>query len=105
MTASSADVCVIGGGPAGAALAIRLAQLGHRCVVIERRDSHANGEWFTGRGETLVPGALPLLDALGVRRTVESAGFLRSSRTLVAWSDPPAWSERLPQPGFQVDRE
>ncbi|HEY2925983.1 FAD-dependent oxidoreductase, partial [Piscinibacter sp.] len=33
---NTVDVCVIGGGPAGSASAIRLAQLGHRVVLVER---------------------------------------------------------------------
>ena len=31
------DVCVVGGGPAGAGLAAALARTGHRVVVVEQR--------------------------------------------------------------------
>lgn len=94
------EVCVIGGGPAGAACARRLAQLGHRVCVVERAAfprSHV--------GESLPPSILPALDALGLRARVEAAGFLRPTGALVDWAGA---SERLAfgtaQRGFQVDR-
>jgi flavin-dependent dehydrogenase len=78
-----ADVCVIGGGPAGAALACRLAVLGHSVVVIER---HA----FPRRhvGESVSPGVWPLLELLGVRDRVEAAAFRRSVEARVRWGRP-----------------
>lgn len=74
------DVCVVGGGPAGAALALRLAQLGRRVVIAEKV-----GFPRPHIGEAITAGALPLLDALGVKRAVESAGFLRSEWATVDW--------------------
>lgn len=74
------DVCVVGGGPAGASLALRLAQLGRWVAVAERAA-------FPRRhvGESLSSGILPLLETLGVRAAVESAGFVASSRATVDW--------------------
>jgi len=100
---SAVDVCVIGGGPAGSASAIRLAQLGHRVVLVERAPR--------GRahvGESLPPSILPLLDALGVRNSVEAAGFLRPRDALVQWDgslrDTSMHAADGAEPGFQVDR-
>jgi len=94
------EVCVIGGGPAGATVARRLAELGHAVTLVERSA-------FPRRriGESLPPSILPVLDALGLRAAIESAGFLRPAGTIVRWS-----SEneiRRPfgaAPAFQVDR-
>jgi flavin-dependent dehydrogenase len=93
------DVCVIGGGPAGSTLARRLKQLGHAVVVVEKKcfpRSHV--------GESLVAGVLPLLDVLGLRREIESAGFLRPQGAIVRWSGPVEWRRMALEPGFQVDR-
>ena len=74
------DVTVVGGGPAGAASAIRLAQLGHRVVLVERAER--------GRphvGESLPPTVLPLLQTLGVGERIEAARFLRPRGAIVQW--------------------
>ena len=90
---------VVGGGPAGAALARRLAHLGHAVVVAERcafPRPHV--------GESLVGDVLPMLEVLGVRTAIEEAGFLRPESAIVRWA---AAAERRPiagEPGFQVDR-
>lgn len=62
------DVCVVGGGPAGAGLATALARTGHRVAVVEQRVFPRDHV-----GESLSPGAWPLLDSLGIARSaVES---------------------------------
>ncbi|MFY0562931.1 NAD(P)/FAD-dependent oxidoreductase [Archangium lansingense] len=76
------EVCVIGGGPAGAALALRLARLGHEVCVVER---HAFPRPHVG--ESLTPGVWPLLDALGVVESVRRGGFLPALEALVRWED------------------
>lgn len=94
-----ADVCVIGGGPAGASLARRLAQLGHSVVIAEKHPfprPHI--------GESLTSGVLPLLDVLGVRNEIESAGFLRPESALVRWAGAVERRATPGEPGFQVDR-
>jgi flavin-dependent dehydrogenase len=93
------DVCVIGGGPAGAALARRLAQLGYSVVVVEKHSfprSHV--------GESLVGGISPLLDVLGVRNAIESAGFLRPESATVRWAGRVEQRATPGEPGFQVNR-
>src|SRR5262245_22192185 len=78
--AQRVDVCIIGAGPAGNALAIRLAQLGHDVCMVERSvfpRSHI--------GESLSPGIWPQLDLLGVARAVAAAGFWPCRTSLVQW--------------------
>ncbi|MGH3873532.1 MAG: flavin-dependent monooxygenase QhpG [Pseudonocardiaceae bacterium] len=88
------DVCVIGGGPAGAALAIRLAGLGHHVTVVERHRfprPHV--------GESLSPAIWPLLEMLGVRDRVD--GGIPAVQARVRWHG----DERLQAgDGLTVDR-
>jgi flavin-dependent dehydrogenase len=96
----SADVCVIGGGPAGSTVARQLAVLGHDVCLLER-------EAFprTHIGASLPGSILPLLDFVGVRDRVENAGFPRLQRTTVWWSEARPAVRILPgPPGFHVDR-
>lgn len=96
----SCEICVVGGGPAGAAVARRLAQLGHDVSLIERATFPRDHI-----GESLPPGILPLLDALGVRERIENGGFLRSREAVVHWSEGTAApAEPQGEAGFQVDR-
>jgi 2-polyprenyl-6-methoxyphenol hydroxylase-like FAD-dependent oxidoreductase len=93
------DVCVVGGGPAGASLALRLAQLGRRVAIAERAAfprPHV--------GEALTAGALPLLEALGVRRAVEASGLLRSEWATVDWAGEQRRYRPHGGPGLLVDR-
>jgi flavin-dependent dehydrogenase len=74
------DVCIIGAGPAGNALAIRLAQLGHDVCMVERSvfpRAHI--------GESLSPGIWPQLELLRVARTVAAASFWPCRTSLVQW--------------------
>jgi flavin-dependent dehydrogenase len=96
----TADVGIIGGGPAGSTAAHRLAALGYDVCLLER-------EAFPRPrvGESLPAGILPLLDTLGVRERVEGAGFLRPRAALVRWAEPSAEQRVHPgPPGLQVDR-
>lgn len=93
------EICVIGGGPAGATVARRLALLGHRVCLLERSEfprPHI--------GESLTPGIIPLLDFLGLRDSIEQAGFLRPHGAVVSWSGQPEFAETGGERGFQVDR-
>jgi flavin-dependent dehydrogenase len=74
------EVCVIGGGPAGSAAAIRLAQCGHSVCLVEQAEfprAHV--------GESLSPGVWPVLESLGVREEV-AIGARFPSGTLLRWS-------------------
>jgi flavin-dependent dehydrogenase len=93
------DVCVIGGGPAGAAVARRLRQLGHSIIVIERQTfprCHV--------GESLLGEVLPLLEVLGVRSEIENAGFLRPRSTIIRWTKDLELRPTVGERHFQVDR-
>jgi 2-polyprenyl-6-methoxyphenol hydroxylase-like FAD-dependent oxidoreductase len=93
------EVCVVGGGPAGAALALRLAQLGRRVAIAEKAvfpRPHI--------GEAITAGALPLFEALGIRSAVESAGALRSELATVAWAGELRRFRPHGGPGMLVDR-
>jgi flavin-dependent dehydrogenase len=93
------DVCVIGGGPAGATLAHRLLQLGHSVAVIQKRQlpgAHA--------AESLTPGALPLLDILGIRDSIENAGFARAERKLLIWATHHCEHVEVSDATYQIDR-
>jgi flavin-dependent dehydrogenase len=64
------DVAVVGGGPGGSAAATVLADGGLRVALFEREEFprfHV--------GESLMPATMRLLENLGVRQAVESAGF------------------------------
>jgi flavin-dependent dehydrogenase len=74
------DVCVIGAGPAGSSLAIRLAQLGHDVCIVERsRFPRAH------IGESLSPGIRAQLPMLGAGAAVAAAGFLPCRTSLITW--------------------
>ena len=91
--------CVIGGGPAGAATARRLAQLGHSVVVVEKQPfprAHV--------GESISPGVLPLLDVLGIKERIEQQAVLRPERILIFWPPSRGYKPLGKVPGFQVDR-
>jgi len=64
------DVVIAGAGPAGSTAAAFLARDGHRVLVLEK-------ERFPRYhiGESLIPGCLRILNALGLRDEVERAGF------------------------------
>jgi menaquinone-9 beta-reductase len=62
---AEADVAIVGGGPAGAALAIRLARLGHAVVVLERDPTW---RWRAG-GVFASPAAVPELRRLELAET------------------------------------
>ena len=96
----AAEICVIGGGPAGATVARRLALLGHDVCLLESAA-------FPRRhiGESLPPGIVPLFDFLGLRERIEAASFLRPSQAIVRWGGVTREFDFAPgAPGFQVDR-
>lgn len=65
MTSSTYDVVIAGGGPGGAVVGARLAQLGRRALILEK-------EHFPRfhLGESLLPQSMPVLESLGVLEAV-----------------------------------
>ncbi|MCW5979669.1 MAG: tryptophan 7-halogenase [Bryobacteraceae bacterium] len=64
------DVCVIGGGPAGSALATFLQRAGHRCLVLERSRFPRYHI-----GESLIPHTYGPLDRLGLLAKLRGSHF------------------------------
>jgi flavin-dependent dehydrogenase len=77
----AAEICILGGGPAGAVVARRLAELGHDTLLVDRAD-----EDESARAESLAPSIFPILDSLQLRAEVEAAAFGREQRALVLWA-------------------
>ncbi len=92
-------VCVIGGGPAGAVFALRMAELGHAVTLVERSP-------FPRRrlGEALTPGVIPLLQAVGAKDAVERAGALPIARIRHLWDGPARWRTDSAAQGRVLDR-
>lgn len=93
------DAVVIGGGPAGSAVARLLASWGHRVVVITRASDRSRG-----LAESLPPSTHKLLEEIGIRDAVERAGFYRSTGNTVWWASSEPRVEPFASPGYQVFR-
>jgi flavin-dependent dehydrogenase len=75
-----AEICILGGGPAGSVMARRLAEFGHDMLLIDR-----TAEQPPPRGESLAPSILPIVDSLQMRGDVDAATFCRERRALLLW--------------------
>jgi flavin-dependent dehydrogenase len=98
---TSADILVIGAGPAGAAAARLLAAWGHDVVVIDRAGADI------GRlAESVPPTANKILRTIGAIEAVRDAGFLPWRGNTVWWADQPVRVEAFPvdDAGYQVLR-
>ena len=67
MSHRHADVLIVGGGPAGAAVAISLARLGHKPLLISALRRQAAIEGFSDR-------TMQALETLGFRKVLDSVG-------------------------------
>ncbi|MBP2479507.1 2-polyprenyl-6-methoxyphenol hydroxylase-like FAD-dependent oxidoreductase [Crossiella equi] len=76
-------VVVVGAGVAGLAAACALGRLGHRVVVLEKRQTPAR----VAKGEVLQPGSLAVLRRWGVTGLLDRAGALRLSRLVARAAD------------------
>ena len=70
---------MLGGGPAGAAASLLLAQWGHEVRLITRPAGHR------ALSVSIPPSCAKLFDAIGIRIAIERTGFLRSSGNTVWW--------------------
>jgi flavin-dependent dehydrogenase len=94
------EICVLGGGPAGAVIARRLAELRHDTILIQRVSPEIHP-----RTESLAPSALSILDFLGVRRFIDPAIFLSEHHALIRWHSHKTQAKRFGRtPSVLVDR-
>jgi flavin-dependent dehydrogenase len=104
--ATTCDVLVIGGGPAGSTVATLLAKQGRRVVIVEK----AHHPRFH-IGESLLPASGELFDALGVREDVERVGLQKWGAEFIATDSAnvgaiqfgEAWNKSMPY-AWQVKR-
>ncbi len=75
----SCDVLVIGGGPAGAAVATLLAEAGLSVVIVEK-EHHPRFHI----GESLLPHSLPILERLGVLDRVREQGVYKAGAEFIS---------------------
>jgi len=95
----AAEICVLGGGPAGAVAAWKLARLGHAVLIVERSPfprPHV--------GAALSPGIWPQLDLLGLTDAVCAAGFRPTAAAVIRWVGDPEATRHPDPPGLMVDR-
>jgi flavin-dependent dehydrogenase len=78
---SSADVVVIGGGPAGSSAAALLAKQGVNVVVLEKVKHPRNTA-----GESLIPQCWKFMDKVGISKQVEAKGFLKKAGGITVWN-------------------
>lgn len=95
----SADVVVIGGGPAGAIFAIRMVQLGYDVCLIERSRFPRQR-----LGESLTPGVMPMLLAAGCAAVIEAERFPRVRTVTVRWDEAEQVRQDPRAQGMLVDR-
>ncbi|HEU5373975.1 MAG TPA: NAD(P)/FAD-dependent oxidoreductase [Ktedonobacteraceae bacterium] len=101
MTQFDYDVCIIGGGPAGASIAAYLAKAGLSCAIFER-------EIFPRPhvGESLVPSSTRVFKEIGFLEKMDQAGFPKKYGA--AWTTNgagPVYTERFEglEPDCNVD--
>ena len=96
-----AEVLIVGGGPAGSALARQLALWGHSVTVLTRPPPK-----HPALAESLPPSCRKLFDLLDATEPIEAAGFYRSRGNTVWWGTGTARSESFADgtAGYQVLR-
>lgn len=103
MNEASTDVLVVGGGPAGCATAIRLADAGHDVTLLEARTASS----IVPRGNLLVPSAVDELSELAIGHDELSAHLVSGTRMCHANRFVPVlWpsAENTPSDGLTIER-
>jgi flavin-dependent dehydrogenase len=77
---ATADVVVIGGGPAGSSTAALLAKAGVDVVLLEKVRHPRNTV-----GESLIPHFWKFADKVGVSKLVEEGGYLKKAGGITVW--------------------
>ena len=93
------DAAIIGGGPAGAAIARLLASWGHRVRLLA-----APADRSRGLAESVPPSARKLFAEIGVLDAVEAAGFHPASGNTSWWGADEPRAETFDTRGWQVFR-
>jgi flavin-dependent dehydrogenase len=95
------DVVVIGAGPAGSAAARLLASWGHSVVVLGRAPHQP------ALAESLPPSCTKVFDQIGVRVSIDNAGFLRATGNTVRWGSSATRIEPFDAgvAGYQIERD
>lgn len=97
--AAVVDAVVIGGGPAGSAIARLLAVWGHSVLVLTKAADPARGA-----AESLPPSTRKLLATVGVLESVDAARFYPTRGNTVWWGMREGHAEQFDAPGYQVYR-
>ena len=79
---ASADILVIGGGPAGSCAATQLARRGYGVVLVDKVRHPRETV-----GESILPSAWKYFDLLGVTERVVQEGFVQKAGGVVDWED------------------
>jgi flavin-dependent dehydrogenase len=93
------DAIVVGGGPAGSAIARLLASWGRTVCLLARPIDRARG-----LAESLPPSTRKLLAEIGVLDAVDAAGFLPATGNTSWWAHNEPRVEAFDIPGYQVFR-
>src|SRR4051794_16945287 len=99
MSPLGTDICVLGGGPAGAIVAQGLARLGYDAIVVDR-----GTRWKHRRAESLAPSILPILTILGLVDAIDAIAFRREQHALIRWNTETAEERIFDPPSLLVDR-
>lgn len=95
---TTADICVVGGGPSGSTFARHLARLGHDVVLLERRQFPR-----PQIGEAISPGIWKHLELTGVTDDLFATGVAIRTSATVRWGNTPRAGSDAP-PHVVVDR-
>jgi flavin-dependent dehydrogenase len=101
MTRTTTDVVIVGAGPAGSATALLLARRDYRVVIVDR----ARFPRSKPCGEYLNPGAVAILDRLGLVPAVRAAGSSLSGMYVAGADGTTVWAPFPAGQGLLITRD